>query len=359
MFSRLDVSLGRAIFWFTATASYWMIIFLTWMDTRFKVFMWSHVITEWADRKNISDILADRAALEGSVWVEISKSGTMPGGSISIPIVMAIFLFLAPFTVRNDYRKPVRGYVTVPLVVLMCYVSVSLLNAVTAAGIGLGLHLYDQSIPGPDFFMFMIHPLYLAYPLFEDIPGLLSQCLYIAFIYSVISTPGRHILQHERGARQPGVEARAGADMPAEAYDAEEEDEDKRACVMETDRLCRILHANFGHPAFIHTVRNEILDYISRPSRVSRDVEVGIPHYRIVLSEARNSVRKSFEENGNAHGEKDIILFLTDEMERMGYITEEDSESMREWIAEKTYERPPSQAPADQSLGEGRRNEDR
>ena len=355
MFGRLEISLGRALFWFIATAGYWMIIFLTWMDTRFKVFMWSHVIYEWADKKNLSDILADPAALEGPVWVQISKSGTMPADFISIPIVMAILLFLAPFTVRNDYRRPVRGYAMVPLIVLMCYVSVSLLNAVTAAGIGLGLHLYRQSIPGPDFFMFMVHPLYLAYPLFESIPGFLSQCLYIAFIYSVISTPGRRRPHHDRGGRQPGVDAQINtASTPA--YDAYEEDEDKRACVMETDRLCRILHANFGRPAFIHSVRNEIMDYISRPSRISRDVEIGIPHYRIVLSEARNIVRRSFEESGNSHGERDIILFITDEMERMGYVTDEDSKAMRELTAEKTPESPLSRIQADQSRGEDQQN---
>ncbi|MDR1482844.1 MAG: hypothetical protein LBI74_09475 [Synergistaceae bacterium] len=357
MFRRLEISLARVIFWVSAISGYWMIIFLTWMDTRFKVFMWSRVIFEWADKKNLSDILASSSEMEGSVWLKISQSGTLPGGFASIPVVIAILLFLAPFTVRNDYRRPVRGYVMIPLTVAMCYISVSLLNAVTAAGIGLGLHLYHKSIPGPDFFIFMVQPLYLVYPLFKSVPGLLSQCLYIAFIYSVISTPGKRVARQEAGGRQPGVEARRNAGVFLPTYNEEDESEDRMACVMETDRFCRILHANFGQPALIHRIKNEILDHISTPSRVSRDVGIGIPHYRIVLTEARNSARKSLEESGNSYGERDIIIFITGEMERMEYITGEDSKTMNEWIEGKTAARLPSRDQADPHQVEDRRNE--
>jgi hypothetical protein len=324
MFSRLDISLGRSVFWLFSTAGYWLMIFLSWWDTRFRIFMWAQVISGWAERKSLSDLIANMSAMEDSVWTRLAGTGTVPFDFMIIPAVMAVLMFFAPFTVRADNRRPIRGYAAVPLTVAMCYISVSLLNIVAAAGINLGLNLRLGTTPGPDFFLYLVHPLYLAYPLFDNFTGFLSQCVYIAFIYSVLSTPGRR-RRHEATADD-------GASSGAIPEYEEETGIDRNSCILETDRLCRILQAKFGQPAFVHRIRNEILDYIDRPSRVERDVELGIPHYRIVLTEARNSLRREIEEHRDNSGARDMMLFVTDEMERMEYITGEDSKTSREWI---------------------------
>ncbi|MDR3331496.1 MAG: hypothetical protein LBT08_02600, partial [Synergistaceae bacterium] len=202
MFSRLEISLQRGLFWLAATAIYWALIFYAWFDTRFQVFLWAQVVAEWVDKRSLTDILSSIKTLEGPVWSKLAEAGPMATPFMIIPTVMAILLFLAPFTIRSDNRRPVRGYFMVPLMIVMCYVSVSLLNVVVAAGMSLGLHLYLHKTLGPDLFMYLVHPVYLAYPLLKNPSGIASQLLYLAYVYSVISTPGRYRSAHDSVVRQ-------------------------------------------------------------------------------------------------------------------------------------------------------------
>jgi hypothetical protein len=210
----------------------------------------------------------------------------------------------------------------------MCYIAVSLINIVLAASLNGGIYYILLKKPSPDFFMFMIHPLYLIFPLFRSAPGFLSQCVYLAFIVSVLSAPGMERDDAESG----GAYDYDGEDQPEDGTD---DDWDRSACVMEMDRLTRILNSKFEEPQLIHEVRSDVAEYINRPSQALGDVKLGIAHYKIVLTEAKNSLQRIISENRNRPDSDNAFLFIVNELERMSYISDGDAAAMREFIQPK------------------------
>ena len=335
MFRRLRISAPRALVWFLATICYWALIFFAWWETRFRVFLGAEIFTELASRKALSAILRNLEVLEKDAWIAIADSVRLPMIFLLVPLVMAAVMFLAPFFVRRDYRGAVKGAFMLPVTTILCYIFASLMNLVIAASVTLGLYVYLQIRPGPDFFMYLVHPLYLlAPPAMNSLPGLLSQCVYLLFITSVLTTPGRRrwvpAADEADEARYAGDgEAKGPEDAPAKEQVL---DSNYRACILETDRLCRIIDMRTSQPSLAHSVRTAIVDYIDVPGNVASAIEKGSSPYRIVLLEAAKSLRKTIGENPDRPGAKDAFLYVAIEMGHMEYCSPEECAAMREWL---------------------------
>jgi hypothetical protein len=171
--------------------------------------------------------------------------------------------------------------------------------------------------PGPDIFMFMVHPLYLIYPLFDSLPGFASQCVYLVYTASVLCTESRDE-DDEFGGEDEEFDNAAGDD-----------DWDKSACLMEMDRLTRILNTKFDSPAFIERVRANVSEYINRPSQIRGDMSLGLPHYKIVLTETKNSLLGILAVDSKTPKASEAFEFVIDEMVRMEYISAEDGAAMK------------------------------
>ncbi len=337
MFKRYEVTAYRVTFWFLSIALYWVLVFLAWWNTRFRVFLGYEIFMEISARKRISAIMANMDALVERAWFAIAESGTMPGVFLVVPLVMALVMFAAPFIVRRDYRRSVRGAFMLPVMALLCYLFAMLMNMVVAASMELALHYYLQTKPGPDFFMFLVHPLYLLYPpAMKSVPGFVAQIVYVVFICSVLTTKGRRrfVAWEENAANDAPHEEAA----PGESGEPDMQDEGVAACTMETDRLCRILDAKTAQPSLVHEVRGDIVDYIRIPFQIENDVNMGMAHYRIVLLEAAKSLRRIVDENPARpiHSEAcDAFEYVIGEMERMEYCTANDCVALRSWLATK------------------------
>ncbi len=329
MFKRYEVTAYRATFWFLSIVLYWVLIFLTWWNTRFRVFLGYEIFMEISTRKRISDIMGNMDALSERAWNAISESGAMSSTFLSVAFVMALVMFFAPFIVRRDYRRPVRGLFKLPIMALLCYLFVMLLNMILAASMQLALHYYLQTRPGQDFLMFLIHPCYLFFPFaMKSVPGFLAQILYIVFICSVLTMKGRR--------RFVPMEERDDPDAQDHHEDAHDEsDENITACTMETDRLCRILNAKTSQPSLVHETRCDIMNYIRIPAQIENDINMGMEHYRIVLLEAGKSLRRIIDENPARPGACDAFQYVIDEMEHMEYCRAEDCVAQRGWLATK------------------------
>ena len=340
MFKRYQVSAYRATFWFLSIVLYWVLVFLAWWNTRFRVFLGYEIFMEISARKRISAIMANLDALSERAWLAIAESGSTPGIFLAIPLAMAVVMFCAPFIVRRDYRRPVRGVFMLPLMTLLCYLFAMLMNMVVSASMELALHHYLHTEPGRDFFMFLVHPLYLLYPpALKSVPGFVSQVVYVAFICSVLTTKGRRrfVPYGEGGAHDalPDGAAPNGSSAPGDLGESDEPDENVTTCVMETDRLCRIIEAKVSQPSLAHEIRGDIADYIRIPFQVESDVNMGMEHYRIVLLEAAKSLRRIVDENPARPGACDAFEYVVGEMERMEYCTADDCVALRSWLAMK------------------------
>ncbi|MDR1472864.1 MAG: hypothetical protein LBS75_10125 [Synergistaceae bacterium] len=317
MFGKIQISLMRAFFWMVSPIVYWGLIFLAWWDSRFKVFLWSHIIARLSERKSYSSIMEGMEEVEGQVWTAMSSSGAMEPEFFMVPLIMAVTFFMAPFVARRDLKAPASGFFTLPYVTLMCFAAVSLINLLLISSINGGIYYILLKRPGPDFFMFLIHPLYLFFPLFKSVPGFLSQCLYLVFIASVLSAPN-----------MPQAEDAPGDDYWDDGMDPDD-DWDRSACVMEMDRLTRILNSRFEAPELISEVGADIAEYINRPSQARGDVKLGIAHYKIVLTEAKNSLQRIASENRCGPVSEEAFIFVVNEMERMSYMSAEDAAALR------------------------------
>jgi hypothetical protein len=355
MFNKIEISLPRAFFWLTSAVIYWGMIFFSWWDTRYRIFYGAEIFKEFFTRRKLSSLFqtlspADATALEQQVWMELANNGALPTVFMIVPLVMAMILLIAPFTVRRDCRGPVTGIVSLPLTTFLTYLCVSLLNTMLAAGITGGLFYTLDMKPSPDFFMFLIHPAYLLFPpAMKNLAGFLSQCLYIAFIASVLTVPNRFEEQHEdippvaeRGSalfaalpRRENAPLRERAGEEGEEESDEDSDWNRSACVMEMDRMSRILNSKFQHPALINNMRLDIADYIKQASRVNRDIRNGITHYQIVLRQAERSFRRTIEAEGAKPGAIECLTYIVDELARMEFSTKQEAETARAWIAEK------------------------
>jgi hypothetical protein len=321
MFGKIEISIARAFFWPVANLVYWGFIFLAWWDTRFKVFWGVSVLTQLTERKSLPDIMHNATELGNRAQVAMAEAGAMQNELLMVPLVVAVILFFAPFVVRRDYGGPVSGPVALPGVTLLCYLFVSVLDMVIVPAMSAGIYFLLFKPQEPDIFMFAIHPLYLIFPLFRSVPGFLSQCLYLVYIGSVLTA----------APKVPEVASHA-EDADAETLDSVSEpddDWDKSACLMEMDRLTRILNTKFDSPVFVESLRTDVAEYINRPSQIRGEVKLGLSHYKIVLTETKNSLRRMLEENpGTAKG-GEAFCFVVDEMERMEYISEEDAKTLK------------------------------
>ena len=338
MFKRYEVTAYRATFWFLSIVLYWVLVFLAWWNTRFRVFLGYEVFMEISARKRISAILANMDALTERAWLAIAESGSLPGVFLTIPLVMALVMFAAPFIVRRDYHRPVRGAFMLPIMALLCYLFAMLMNMVVAASMELALHHYLHTRPSPDFFMFLVHPLYLLYPpALKSVPGFFAQVIYVIFICSVLTTKGRRrFVPHEESAALDAPPGEVASPHNAGGLDeSDEPDENITACTMETDRLCRIIDAKVSQPSLVHEIRGDIVDYIRIPFQIENDVNMGMEHYRIVLLEAAKSLRRIVEENPARPGACDAFEYVVGEMERMEYCTADDCVALRSWLAMK------------------------
>jgi len=341
MFSRIEVSIMRAFFWPVANLAYWGLVFFSWWDTRFRVFLGVSVLTQLSERRDWSYVIHHLGELESRVHIVLAESGVLPNEFLMIPLVMAVVLFLAPFIVRRDYGAPVIGFFVLPSMTLLCYLFAAILNVIVVAAMGAGIYFLMNKTPGADIFMFMVHPLYLIYPLFKSVPGLLSQCLYLVYVASILITPDAAAAMdgdYEDGEYE-------------EDYPDAEDDWDKSACLMEMDRLTRIINSKFDTPSFIDSVRTDIAEYINRRAQIRNDVKLGMAHYKIVLTETKNSLRRILEADPKTARGAEAYGFVIDEMERMEYASPEDARTMRSmFLPEDAHEKHTEQvldSPAD------------
>lgn len=336
MFKRYQISTYRAMFWFISLILYWVLIFFSWWNTRFRVFLGYEMFMDLLDRKKLPDIFSNLDELSERAWLAIADSGATPGIFLTIPLVMAIVMFAAPFFVRRDYRAPLRGVVMLPLTAILCYIFTGLINMVVAACMGLGIHHYLDTSPGPDFLMFLVHPLYLLYPpALKSIPGFAAQIVYVVFICSVLTTKGKKRFRAIPEEGDEAVQYETYAE-PAMYDEEKEEDENITSCVMETDRLCRIIDSKVSQPSLVHRIRSGIMDYINTPHQVESDVNMGMPHYRIVLVEAAKQLREMIDEDPKRPGAREAFEFVINDMEKMEYCTQQDCAALRYWLKVKT-----------------------
>jgi hypothetical protein len=316
MFSKIEISITRAFFWPVANLIYWGLIFLAWWDTRFKVFLGVSIIEKFGELRSFSSVMSNISVLEGQAHVSVADNGVMQGEFIMIPLIMAVVLFIVPFVVRRDYKGPVTGVIVLPAMTLLCYFFASFLNLIVVAAMSAGIHYLLFQVPGPDIFMFMVHPLYLVYPLFKNVPGFASQCLYLVYIATVLCT--ETYFEKETGDEEGEFIA---SDL--------DDDWDKSACLMEMDRFTRILNTKFDAPSFMDRVRIDVAEYINQPGQVKNEVKRGAPHYKIVLTETKNSLYRLLDEDSKTPKLAESFNFIIDEMAKMDYISPEASVTMK------------------------------
>jgi hypothetical protein len=328
MFDKIEISLWRAFFWPVANLMYWGLIFLAWWDTRFKVFLGVYFVEKFVELKSYSAAMSKLAELESEAYIEVAQSGAMQSEFIMIPLVMAVVLFLAPFVVRRDHKGPVDGVIVLPAMTILCYVFASFLNVIVVTAMSAGIHYLLFKVPGPDMFMFMVHPLYLIFPLFRSIPGFLSQCLYFVYAATVLSTDSRYEEEDE------GFE-----DYDGEQNDSDGEDDwDHSACVMEMDRLTRIISTKFEAPPFIERLRADISKSIGDPNMVKNEVKMGQAHYNIILTETKNSLMGILEDDPETPKAREAFALVVDEMARMQFISPEDASAMKKSVRRESTE---------------------
>jgi hypothetical protein len=319
MFNKIEISLWRAFFWPVANLIYWGLIFLAWWDTRFKVFLGVSVIQKFGELRSFSSAMTHLAELENSAHIAVAESGAMPSEFIMIPLVMSVVLFLAPFVVRRDHRGPIGGVIVLPAMTLLCYVFASFLNIIVVAAMSAGIHYLLFRVPGPDIFMFMVHPLYLIYPLFRNVPGFLSQCLYLVYAATVLCADSAFDDEEDEKF-----------DDYDEYDDSDEEDDwDRSACVMEMDRLTRIINTKFETPLFTERLRADIAKNINEPGMVRNGMKMGQTHYNIILAETKNSLTDILRENPETPKAREAFVFVVDEMARMQFISPKDASAMK------------------------------
>jgi hypothetical protein len=236
-----------------------------------------------------------------------------------IPLVMSVVLFMVPFIVRRDHRGPVGGVIVLPAMTLLCYIFASFLNVIVVTAMSAGIHYLLFRVPGPDMFMFMVHPLYLIFPIFRSVPGFLSQCLYLVYAATVLCADS-HFEDEDEDFENSGENADSGEG---------EDDWDRSACVMEMDRLTRILNTKFEAPPFIERLRTDIARSINEPDMVRDEMKMGQTHYNIILTDTKNSLMEVLSEDPETPKAWEAFAFVVDEMARMQFISPEDASAIK------------------------------
>lgn len=346
MLKRYRITPIRAVFWLTTQAAYWVLVWLAWAGTRERVYLGYEIFMDISARKKLSEIFSDLEPLLERARIAIAEAGSMPGIMYIVPVFCALVLFFAPFMVRRDYRRPVRGVFMLPFVTVTCYLYSQMMSIVLGACIELAMYFWIGVVPGPDFFIFLLHPLYLLWPpMLSNLPGLLSQVVYILFVMSVITVRARRVAEPEPAQQReeaapkesaPQRGGRAWLRVHADEQEPEQSDDDARACAMELDRLCRIITTKFKQPSLVHDLRKDVSEYTANARQVADDVRSGMEHYRLVLLEAAKSMRRIIDEDPRRERAGDVFVYLVDEMERMGYCTASDSKALKNWLDVKS-----------------------
>jgi hypothetical protein len=280
------------------------------------------------------------AAIEGEAWLSMASTGPAPGGYALVAALHALVLIAVPFVIRLDNKEPLRGAVLLPVSLFLAYFYASILNIVISAGLCWAISLYSGQGVGPDALAYMANPLFLFAPrLMGSAVGTLSQCLYIAYVYSVLSMPDRAPEEI--------------TDQMAEEMEEESTEEwNKTACTMEMDRLTRLIDAKVQSPALVEDIRKGLSGYINRSHSVHEDLKDGTPHYKVILIQAAACLRRVIAENPQNTAAGTAFLFVADEMEKMEYVTPSERETLGAWLAKTTTadtqpDPPPPSVPSD------------
>jgi hypothetical protein len=312
------------LFWLASTLFYWLLIYTAFSAARFRAFLTIEILSHLADREGFSAIMKNIETIEGEAWLSMAQTGPVQGEYALVTFVTATVLLLVPFVVRFDYKAPLRGFFLLPASIFLSYFFTSVLNIIIAAGMCWGISLKTGVRIGPDALTFMMHPLYLFAPaLMKSFPGTLSQCLYLAYAYSVLSVPNE--------------DPEEIAEVPQEALETESEEEwNKTACTMEMDRLTRLIDAKVQNPALVEMIRKDVSEYINKSPEVHEELESGASHYKVVLTRAAAALRGEIIENPQNAAAFEAILFVADEMEKMEYLTADERAKFNAWLSEMT-----------------------
>jgi hypothetical protein len=291
---------------------------------RFRAFLAIEVLSHLAEREGFAAIMKNIKAIEGEAWLSMAQTGPVQGEYAAVTLATAAVLLLVPFVIRFDYKAPLRGFFLLPASIFLSYFFASVLNVIIAAGMCWAISLKTGIRIGPDALTFMMHPLYLFAPAaMGSASGTLSQCLYLAYAYSVLSAPD------EDPEEIPEV--------PQEALETESEEEwNKTACTMEMDRLMRLIEAKVQNPPLAEAIRKNLSDYINKSPDIHVDIKSGASHYKIVLIRAAAALRGEILENPRNVAASEAILFIADEMEKMEYISPDERAALDTWLAKIT-----------------------
>jgi hypothetical protein len=288
---------------------------------RFRAFWAVGVFGHLAAREGFRSVMNNMPAIEGEAWLSMASAASVPSGYALVTAVSAIVLIAVPFVIRMDNKGALRGPVLLPVSMSLAYFYASMLNIVIAAGLCWAISSYSGRGVGPDAMVYMASPLYLFAPrLMGSATGTLSQCLYLAYVYSVLSMPDKS--------------PEAVPDRMAEGQEEESEKEwNKTACTMEMDRLTRLIDAKIQSPSLVEGIRKYLSDYINKSPAVHEDLKGGSPHYKAVLVQASAFLRRAVAENPQSTAAGTAFLFVADEMEKMEYVTPAEREAAGAWLA--------------------------
>lgn len=323
---RYDVRPVRLTFWVIMNVALWGLMFAAYPAARRAVYVGYEMAVELSLKHSPSQIMANIAEISARAEGVLASVAPVPGIFIASPIVMAIVMIAAPMIVRRDHRRPIRGVVLLPLMTIVCYLFTMLMCVVASSLVQMGIHWQLGTTPGPDFFIFMVQPLFLFMPFaLGSVSGVLSQICYLLYIASVLSV--RAVRTEARDAEE--------SEQPRRAPRRDTSDE-AAACDMEADRLCRMIAKKFGDVSLAHDIRCDIEVHITSPEQVRQDIAQGYEPYRIVLLESAKSLRKHIEGEPEREAPRCAFDFIVGEMERLNFCTAADARALRGWLAAKT-----------------------
>lgn len=342
MFRRYQLTPIRVIFWIVSVTAVCILLFLARERTRFDVYVGYEIFTEISARKKPADIINNISALQERAAADIAQAEDDPPIFSVIHLLTGLVMFFAPFVVRRDHGRPVRGFITLPLMAFLCYLFAVLTNMVVSAGAQLALHSYVGTKPGPGFFISLVTPLHLFWPTgMGSAYGTASQIIYIIYICSVLTTKGRkrahaqgeeaHHAEQDHLENELSTEQQEAEDV-AEPTAAASDGSNETACALELDRLCRIIDGKFGDKQLTHAIHTEVRDHINTPNKVEEDIRAGIEPYRIVLLSAAKCIRRAIDDEPSRTSAHEAFLYIIDEMQRMEYCSDRDCTTLRSWL---------------------------
>ncbi|MDR0647757.1 MAG: hypothetical protein LBF92_00265 [Synergistaceae bacterium] len=303
---------------------YWLLAYLAQPISRFRAFLAVEALGHLAEREGFRSVMDNMQAIEGEAWLSMAGADPAPGGYALVAAVSAVVLIAVPFVIRMDYRGPLRGAALLPVSVFLAYLYASALNVLIAAGLCWAISLYAGQAIGPDALTYMMDPLYLFAPgLMGSAAGTLSQCLYLVYVYSVLSTPDK---------LPEAVEEKTADELEEESA----EEWNKVACIMEMDRLTRLIDNKTQNPALVEGIRKDLSDYINKSPAVHEDLKGGMPHYKVILVQAAASLRRAIAENPQNAAAGAAFSFVAGEMEKMEYATPDERGAMDAWLSKVT-----------------------